>query len=50
MIFLPSEETGLVGYALILVLATIVVIAIMLLLGPHISNVLSRINANLKGG
>jgi pilus assembly protein Flp/PilA len=42
--YLPREEgQGLVEYALILVLVAIVVIAILLLLGPQIANVFSRI-------
>ena len=44
MLFLPREQgQGLVEYALILVLVAIVVIAILLLLGPVIGNVFSRI-------
>ena len=44
MLFLPREKgQGLVEYALILVLVAIVVIAILLLLGPIIGNVFSRI-------
>lgn len=44
MLFLPREEgQGLVEYALILVLVSIVVIAILLLLGPAIGNVFSAI-------
>jgi len=46
MLYLPREEgQGLVEYALILVLVAIVVIAILLLLGPVIGNVFSRIVA-----
>ena len=42
MLFFPREEgQGLVEYALILVLVTIVVIAILTLLGPIIGNVFS---------
>lgn len=42
--YLPREEgQGLVEYALILVLVAVVVIAILLLLGPQIGNVFSRI-------
>ena len=44
MLYLPREEgQGLVEYALILVLVAIVVIAILLLLGPIIGNVFSKI-------
>jgi len=44
MLSLPREKgQGLVEYALILVLVAIVVIAILLLLGPAIGNVFSRI-------
>jgi pilus assembly protein Flp/PilA len=46
--YLPREEgQGLVEYALILVLVAIVVIAILTLLGPQISNVFSRITNGL---
>lgn len=45
-IYLPREEgQGLVEYALILVLVAIVVIAILALLGPQISNVFSKITS-----
>ena len=48
MLFLPREEgQGLVEYALILVLVAIVVIAILLLLGPAIGDVFSKIINNL---
>ena len=44
MLFLPKEKgQGLVEYALILVLVAIVVIAILVILGPTIGNVFSRI-------
>ncbi|CAG0944883.1 hypothetical protein ANRL1_02004 [Anaerolineae bacterium] len=46
--YLPREEgQGLVEYALILVLVAVVVIAILLLLGPQIGNVFSRITNGL---
>jgi len=46
--YLPREEgQGLVEYALILVLVAIVVIAILLLLGPQIANVFSRITSGI---
>ena len=38
---------GLVEYALILVLVAIVVIAVLLILGPIIGNVFTKINSNL---
>ncbi|MEZ0396693.1 MAG: Flp family type IVb pilin [Anaerolineales bacterium] len=38
---------GLVEYALILVLVAIVVIAVLMLLGPIIGNVFSKINSSL---
>ncbi len=42
--YLPREEgQGLVEYALILVLVAIVVIAILMILGPQIGNIFSRI-------
>ncbi len=48
MLFLPQEEEGqgLVEYALILVLMSIVVIAVLLVLGPMVGNVFSNIIAN----
>jgi pilus assembly protein Flp/PilA len=49
VLYLPQEEgQGLVEYALILVLVAIVVIAILLLLGPQIGNIFSRIVEALK--
>jgi len=48
MLYLPQEEgQGMVEYALILVLVAIVVIAILMLLGPQIGNVFSRITSGL---
>jgi pilus assembly protein Flp/PilA len=48
MLFAPKEKgQGLVEYALILVLVAIVVIAVLLLLGPLIGNVFSRVNNGL---
>jgi pilus assembly protein Flp/PilA len=48
VLYLPREEgQGMVEYALILVLVAIVVIAIMLLLGPQIGNIFSRITSGL---
>ncbi|CAG0977990.1 hypothetical protein ANRL3_01942 [Anaerolineae bacterium] len=48
--YLPREDgQGLVEYALILVLVAVVVIAILLLLGPQIGNVFSRITNGFSG-
>jgi len=48
MLYLPQEEgQGMVEYALILVLVAIVVIAILMLLGPQIGNIFSRITSGL---
>jgi len=48
MLFLPKEKgQGLVEYALILVLVAIVVIAALMILGPIIGNVFSRLNSSL---
>ncbi len=45
MLFSPKEKgQGLVEYALILVLVAIVVIAALMILGPIIGNVFSKIN------
>ncbi|MCB0030308.1 MAG: pilus assembly protein [Anaerolineales bacterium] len=50
MLFLPREEgQGLVEYALVLVLVSIVVIAILALLGPQIGVVFSTIRNTLAG-
>jgi len=50
MLFAPKEKgQGLVEYALILVLVAIVVIAVLMLLGPIIGNVFSKINTSLGG-
>ena len=44
MLFIPHEEgQGLIEYALILVLVSIVVIAILTLLGPAIGNIFSNL-------
>jgi len=49
MLFSPSEKgQGLVEYALILVLVSIVVIAALLILGPAIGNIFSTINSTLQ--
>jgi pilus assembly protein Flp/PilA len=48
MLFAPKEKgQGLVEYAIILALVSIVVIAVMRLLGPKIGNTFSSINASL---
>ncbi|MBI5945345.1 MAG: Flp family type IVb pilin [Chloroflexi bacterium] len=48
MLFSPKEKgQGLVEYALILVLVAIVVIAALMILGPVIGNVFSKINSSL---
>ncbi len=47
--YLPREKgQGLVEYALILVLVAIVVIAILMLIGPQIANVFSKITNGLS--
>ena len=47
-LFLPSEEgQGIVEYALLLALVTIVVIVILALLGPAIGNVFSNLYVNI---
>ena len=49
MLFSPEEKgQGLVEYALILVLVAIVVIAALMVLGPVIGNVFSKINSSLS--
>ena len=49
MLFSPKEKgQGLVEYALILVLVAIVVIAALMLLGPVIGNVFSKVNSSLS--
>jgi pilus assembly protein Flp/PilA len=50
MLFSPKEKgQGLVEYALILVLVAIVVIAALMILGPVIGNVFSKVNSSLSG-
>jgi len=49
MLFAPKEKgQGLVEYALILVLVSIVVFAVLMLLGPIIGGVFSTINESLS--
>lgn len=44
MLFAPKEKgQGLVEYALILVLVAVVVIAILVVLGPTVANVFSKV-------
>ena len=47
MFSLQEKGQGLVEYALILVLVAIVVIAALMILGPIIGNVFSKINSSL---
>jgi pilus assembly protein Flp/PilA len=48
VLYLPGEKgQGLVEYALILVLVTIIVLAILLLLGPTVGNMYSNIVSSL---
>ena len=48
MLFILKEKgQGLVEYALILVLVAIVVIAALMVLGPIIGNVFSKLNSSL---
>ena len=47
--YLPREQgQGLVEYALILVLVAIVVIAILLLIGPQVANIFSKVTNGLQ--
>jgi pilus assembly protein Flp/PilA len=49
MLFAPKEKgQGLVEYALILVLVAVVVIAVLMLLGPMIGNVFSKVTTELS--
>ncbi len=48
MLFLPREGgQGLVEYAFLLVLIALVVLAVLLLLGPIIGNVFTKLNSDL---
>ena len=49
-VFQQEKAQGLVEYALILVLVAIVVIGILLILGPQVGAIFSRVNAALGGG
>ena len=44
-----QKGQGLVEYALILVLVSVAVIAVLLILGPTIGNVFTKINSSLVG-
>ena len=49
MLYAPKEKgQGLVEYALILVLIAVVVIAILIVLGPQIGAVFSRISTEMQ--
>ena len=48
MYLLRERGQGLVEYALILVLVALVVIAVLLLIGPQIANVFSRVTNGLS--
>ena len=49
MLFAPKERgQGLVEYALILVLVAVVAIAVLLVLGPIIGNVFTKINSTMN--
>jgi pilus assembly protein Flp/PilA len=49
MLFAPKEKgQGLVEYALIIVLVAIVVIAALMILGPVVGNMFSKINSSLE--
>jgi pilus assembly protein Flp/PilA len=47
--FLPESGQGLVEYALILVFVGVVVMALLLVLGPTISNMFTNIIENVQG-
>jgi len=48
MLFDPKEKgQGLVEYALILVLVAVVVVAVLLILGPSIGNLFTKINSSI---
>ncbi|MDQ7029310.1 MAG: hypothetical protein Q9O62_05750 [Ardenticatenia bacterium] len=49
MLYLPREEgQGLVEYALILALVAVIVIAILLILGPQVGSIFSRVTSGLS--
>ena len=47
MYLMREQGQGLVEYALILVLVALVVIAVLLLIGPQIANVFSKVTTGL---
>ena len=48
MLYLPSEQgQGIVEYALLLVMVTLIVIVILALIGPAIGNVFSNLYVNM---
>jgi pilus assembly protein Flp/PilA len=50
--YLPRDDVssgqGLVEYALLLVMVALIVLAILMVLGPQIANVFSRLTSNLS--
>jgi pilus assembly protein Flp/PilA len=48
LVSIRERGQGLVEYAFILVLIAMVVIAVLLILGPIIGNVFTKLNSNLK--
>ena len=49
LVFKRENGQGLVEYALILVLVAIVVIAALMILGPVVGNMFSKVNSSLSG-
>jgi Flp pilus assembly pilin Flp len=49
MFFSESNSQGLVEFVLIVAVITIIVIAVLLLFGPTIGNVFSKINSSIPG-
>lgn len=49
MFFSKSNSQGLVEFVLIVAVITIIVIAVLLLFGPTIGNVFSKINSSIPG-
>ena len=49
LLVLNEKGQGLIEYAMILVLVSIVVIAVLMLLGPMVGNTFSTINSSLSG-
>lgn len=49
MLFSPKETgQGMVEYALIIVMILLIVVAALMILGPTIGNVLSKVNSSLS--